>query len=220
MKDLTFTQEYLLCALNPKGSIPLMDSNRIITCMVAGGLLELLNAKAVAVEAKKKVAVLRKLNEDEKHLEPLYDALNTAKPMTVNDIASKYVFSTSKRINEFMRSLSLPMQAEGLVSAGTGGLFRNKPLFIPDPKAVSGVIEKIRAEFLEDGPIQDETVVLGALLQKSGLIGNYFSKYESDRLKKRLDEVKKSEAGSLVKEMIDYIDLMFIAIAVSSASSV
>jgi len=71
---------------------------------------------------------------------------------------------------------------------------------------VTKVVEKLRAEFLEEGTVSDETIVLGALLNKSGLIKKYFSKYETQKLNNRLKEIKQSEAGALIKKMIDYID--------------
>lgn len=220
MTDLSYTQEYLLCALNSKGSIPIMNSNRVITCIVAGGLLELLQSHAVSFDAKKKMVIERNLNENEVHLEPLYNTIKSSKPMTIKDIASKYVFATSKRLNEFMEALSITMKKNRCVSSETGGLFHNKTLLIPNNDEVLKIIEKIKAEFLEDGNVQDEAVVLGALLQKSGLIKNYFSKFESQRLKERLEEIKKSEAGSLVKEMVEYIDTMVAVIIAASSAGI
>ena len=76
------------------------------------------------------------------------------------------------------------------------------------------VIEKLRAEFLEQGEISDEVIVLGALLNKSGLIKKYFSKYEVQKLNERLKEIKQSEAGVLVKQLVDYIDTLIVIISI------
>ncbi len=219
MNDLSYTQEYLLCALNPKGKIPVTNSSHIIACIVAGGLLELLQSRAISIGAKKKVVTERSLNENEAHLKPLYDTIKGGKPMTVKDIAGRYVFATNKRINEFIETLSFALKENNFVIARTGGLFHNKTLLIPDNNAVTRIIEKVRAEFLEEGNIQDETVVLGSLLQKSSLIKNFFSKFESQKLKTRLEEIKKSEAGSLVKEMVEYIDAIIAVIVVNASIS-
>lgn len=219
MNGLSYTQEYLLCALNSKGKIPVMNSSHITACIVAGGLLELLQSHAASIGVKKKIVIERSLNENEKHLEPLYNTIKSGKPMSVNDIAVKYVFASSKRLNEFIEALSKTMKEGRYVTAGTGGLF-HKALLIPNNDEVLKVIEKIRAEFLEEGSIQDETIVLGALLQKSSLIKNYFSKFESRKLKERLEEIKKSDAGSLVKEMVQYIDTIIAAMAAVNTAGI
>lgn len=213
MKDLSFTQEYLLCALSPKGAFPALKSTEITVCLVAGGLLELLHLHVISIDEKKKIIVEKDLEPNEFHLEPLYTEIKNSKAMNVKDVASKYVFGSAKLLNEFIQALTLPMSDSHIVSVETGGLFHNKTLYIPNNDEILKIIEKIRAEFLEKGTVSDENVVLGALLQKSGLIKNYFSKYESDRLKERINEIKKSEAGSFVKEMVDYIDTLIAVLA-------
>ena len=162
---------------------------------------------------KKKVIVEKELDQNEPHLEPLYNTIKNAKPMNIKDIAAKYVFSTGKLLNEFVQALSMPMAKNHFVSAETGGLFHNKTLFVPNNEEVLRIIEKIRAEFLENGTLSDETIILGALLQKSDLIKNYFSKFESEKLKERLNEIKKNQSGSLVNEMVNYIDTLVAVIA-------
>lgn len=38
MTKLSFTQEYLLCALTPKGTLPTLRNTEVASCLVAGGL--------------------------------------------------------------------------------------------------------------------------------------------------------------------------------------
>ena len=52
MKDLSITQEYMLCAMNEKGKISGFDTNKLV-CMVASGLLELQMADCIQLEKKK-----------------------------------------------------------------------------------------------------------------------------------------------------------------------
>jgi hypothetical protein len=106
----------------------------------------------------------------------------------------------------FVRSNTTAYSIRPSIAGGLSISFSNKTLFLPNSGETSKIVEKVRAEFLEKGEISNETVALSALLYKSGLIKNYFSKYEVNKLKERLEEIKKSEAGSLVKEMVDYIE--------------
>ena len=60
MRDLTLSQEYLLCAVNEKGRLPHLGVERTV-CLVAAALLELQLEGCVAVD-KKYVTVTAPLN--------------------------------------------------------------------------------------------------------------------------------------------------------------
>mgnify|MGYP003249372634 CR=1 FL=1 len=51
MRDLTLSQEYLLCAVNEKGRLPHLGVERTV-CLVAAALLELQLEGCVAVDKK------------------------------------------------------------------------------------------------------------------------------------------------------------------------
>lgn len=208
MSDLSYTQEFLLCILKPQGTIPTFYSTQISTCLVAGGILELLNLNVISINDKKKIVVNNGTTLEKEYLRPLYQVICNSKKKDVKDIVSRYIFGTGKLLNEYIKSLSIPMVKENLISLETGGVFKTKTLYIPNEESVLRVVEKIRAEFLEGGPVSNETIILGALLYKSSAIKRYFSQYESDILKNRLNEVKKSKEGSFIKEMVDYIETL------------
>lgn len=213
MKNLSYTQEFLLCILKPQGTIPALYATQISTCLVAGGILELLNLNVISIDQKKKIIVNNETELKKEYLRPLYQVICNSKKKNVQDIASQYVFATNKLLNEYIKSLSSPMVKDNLISIETGGVFKTKTLYLPNEEGVLRVIEKIRAEFLEDGAVSNETIILGALLYKSGAIKRYFSQYESDKLKDRLNEIKNSEEGYFIKEMVDYIDTLIAVVA-------
>lgn len=217
MKDLSFTQEFFLCALKPKGSTTLTGSIESSTCLLAGVLLELLMDGYIAIDDKKKVLINQELSSDKMYLASIYEFIQNNKPMKVETIAEKYAFDF-KKPDELFRLVGSSLVKGSYASEESGkGLFKNKVGFIPNENEVTKVIEKLRAEFLEQGEISDEVVVLGALLNKSGLIKEYFSKYEVQKLNERLKEIKQSEAGVLVKKLVDYIDIWFVIISASGS---
>lgn len=213
MHDLSYTQEFLLCILKPQGTIPALYSTQISTCLVAGGILELLNLNVISVDEKKKIEVNKDTELKKEYLRPLYQVICNSKKKNVKDIASQYVFGSGKLLKEYINSLSSTMIQDNLISIETGGMFKTKIRYIPNEDGVIKVIEKIRAEFLEEGFVSNETIILGALLYKSGAIKRYFSQYESDILKNRLNEIKNSEEGYFIKEMVDYIDALIAIVA-------
>ncbi len=213
MKNLSFTQEFFICALKPQGSTTLTNSTESSTCLLAGGILELLMDGYIALDDKKKMFISKDLSSDKMYLTPIYELIKTDKPMKIQTIAEKYAFDFTLA-NEFFKSVGYSIVADGcVVEQGNQGLFKNKVRFKPNENEVTKVVEKLRAELLEEGNVSDEAIVLGALLNKSGLIKKYFSKYEMQKLNDRLKEIKQSEAGVLIKQMVDYIDTWIIILS-------
>ncbi len=213
MKNLSFTQEFFLCALKPQGSTTLTNSTESSTCLLAGGILELLMDGYISIDDKKKMFINKDLSTDKMYLTPIYELIKNNKPMKIETIAEKYAFDFTLP-NEFFKSIGYSIVADGyVVEEANQGLFKNKVRFLPNEKEVTKVVEKLRAELLEEGNVSDEAIVLGALLNKSGLIKKYFSKYEMQKLNDRLKEIKQSEAGVLIKQMVDYIDTWIIILS-------
>jgi len=217
MKDLSFTQEFFLCALKPKGSTTLTNSIESSTCLFAGALLELLIGGYIEFDDKNRVLVKQSLSAGKEYLSFIYEFISNNKPMKVETVAEKFVFDF-KKPDELFQLVGRSLMKDGYIEEESGkGLFKNKVSFIPNESEVTKVIEKLRAELLEQGEISDEVVVLGALLNKSGLIKKYFSKYEVQKLDERLKEIKKSEVGVLVKKLVDYIDTWIVIISTSGS---
>ena len=214
MKNLSFTQEFFLCALKPQGSTTLTHSTESSTCLLAGGLLELLMDGYISID-NKKVFVNKELSSDKMYLAPIYELIKKNKPMKIETIAEKFAFDF-KRPDELFQSVGCSIVEDGHVAEESNqGLFKNKLRFLPNESEVTKVVEKLRAEFLEEGNVSDEVIVLGALLNKSGLIKKYFSKYEIQKLNDRLKEINQSEAGVLIKKMVDYIDTWIVILSTS-----
>lgn len=219
MKDLSISQEYVLCSLNEKGKFPAL-STEIPVCVLAGGLIELLASNCIQIDEKNKVCVIGNLSEKQFHLKSLFDWLNTSKPMKIEKITQEYSLTfTDKRLNALVTDIGNSLADRGCVTSRKGGIFGNKFYFIPNPDEVDKVIQKIRAELLENGTISDETVALVSLLEKSHQIKKYFSKYESEQLKARLKEIKEAPSNQLVKQMVDYVDMIIAVTAVAAIST-
>lgn len=219
MNDLTITQEYLLCSLNEKGSLPLLGTE-IPICLLAGGIIELFQSQCVAFNEKKKIIITNDLNPNLLHLKSLYELIKNKKPMDVKKIAGEYAMSFSeKNIKNLVSDISESLSQKNCVNVESGGLFGNKTCHIPCTNEVDKIIQKVRAELLEEGNVSDETIALVSLLDNSLLLKKYFSKYETAQLKSRLKEIKESPSNQLVKQMVEYIDSIMIAIVAGSSAS-
>jgi hypothetical protein len=210
MNNLSYSQEYFLCAVNGKGNIPELKSPEISSCLIIGGILELLGKGYITRDEKNRVSVQKPLDDSVPYLEPLYETIASfKKPKDVISAAEPYLFnlSSEKPFNKLLSAYGTSLVAAGCADElAAQGLRKAKTKYAPKPEAVTRIIEKVRAEFLEDGTLTDEIIYLAALLDKSTLIRDYFSKVEAATLKRRLKEVRTSEAYASIKVILDYVD--------------
>ena len=218
MRDLSITQEYLICTLNKKGALHSTNPKASV-CMIIGGLLEMQMEKCISMEDKK-VIVSAELPEHMSYLKPLYDVINQKKPMKAQKVVETYYASfTGKKLNMLLDALLDQLKSADAVEPVKTGLLGNKEAFAPKKEAVTGVIEKIRAELLEDGDVSEDVIALTVLLDKSGQLKEYFSKYEQKELKEKLEVIRKSKAGTTAKELLWYIDSLDASIMISTMIS-
>jgi len=210
MKDLSIAQEYMICTVNGKGTIS-GNNEKAVVCLVVSGLLEMQLAKCISIN-NKKLSVCADLPEDMAYLKPLYNVINQGKPMKVAKAVEAYTVAfTNKKLYELEDALMESLKEASVVEPVKAGLLGNKESYAPKKDIVTGIIEKIRAELLENGEISEDVIALTALMDKTGNLKDYFSKYEQKELKNKIKAIKKSEAGTLAKEMIEHIEALEMA---------
>ena len=223
MKDLSVTQEYLLLALNKGGKLSIWRSG-VQTSFIVAALLELLSNGDIKITGKKKkVEVAKELNEEFNYLLPIYNYIKDSKSKTLKVIASDYIFAfTSKKINKLIMAVGNSLVDHNCATKKVKkSLFGKRiELFYSNISDVDHIIQKLRAEFLEEGTLMDETIILTSLLNKTSLLKKYFSKYESSQFKERLKEIKASPTHKMIKEILDYIDGLYTAMIVASTSNI
>ena len=206
MKDLSITQEYLICAVNSKGKISGFGSEKLI-CLIASGLLELQLEGCIKID-KKKVTVMNNLPEERLYLKPLYDFVNQQKPVKLEKVLEAYNYSFKDRGYELVNSIGASLKDLDLVEVTCAGIFGNKNAYIPNSNAVHYVVDMIRAEFLEDVEVTEDIASLIILLDKSKVLKTYFSEYEQKEIKKKLKEITNSDTGKSIKDMVNNVEYM------------
>lgn len=219
MKALSITQEFLLCSLSEKGKLPVIGKE-VSVCLLASGLIELLLNNCIQVDEKNTVNVIGDLDEKQGYLKSLFNRLSESGPVKIEKIAQEYCLGlTEKRLNMLIIDIGKSLEGLGCVTSEKSFFFKSKLRFVPNTDEVDKVIQKIRAELLENGPISDETVALVSLLEKSKQIKQYFSSYEAKQLKSRLKEIREAPTNQLIKQMVDYVDSLVTIITVTAATS-
>lgn len=213
MRDLSISQEYYLCAVNEKGSISSFAAEKLV-CLVASALLDMKLADCIEIE-NKRVQVIGDLPEELSFLDSLYDFIHVGKPVKVEKILEEYTYSmTDKRLKRLMADLGRSMEEDGITKEVVSGLFGGKSSYVPNQKAVELVIDKVRAEMLEEGTVTEEVAALIVLLDISKSMKYYFSKYEQKKIKEKLERLLHDPNGKMVKEMVDYVQNMMAMITI------
>ncbi len=147
--------------------------------------------------------------------------MNQGKPVKLDKVFETYMVAfTDKKLHELTDSIMNSLKDANVVIPVKAGIMGNKENYVPAKETVNYVIEKIRAELLEDGELTEDVIALTALLDRAGYLKDYFFKHEKSELKRRLSEIKDSEAGKSVKDMVNNVEgivsLMLITAGVSS----
>lgn len=215
MKNLSLTQQYLLCVLKKNGKVSSLGMEKIL-CLSASGVLELLMDEVIAFDGKK-ITVYCSLPEEKRYLYPVYEVIKKKQPVKFEEIVEYFSFSlTSQHSNELVEAIGESLALIGCVQKEKGGVFGGKNLYIPNETDVDCIVQSIRAELLEDGELSEDVVALTALLNKSGDIQKYFSAYEKKDLKKRLKEIKDNPQNKMIQKVAHYIDSLLVMIVVAA----
>jgi len=262
MTDLSYTQEFYLCAVNQKGKFPWTNAEAS-RCLLAGAAMELLESGVVARDAKGRLVIGRAwgdgtverplgeaaagdglvrpaeaqetayqappepaepgpAGEPGAYLRPLYEEIaGFPKPKALDGLAEYYLMGlTSKHLARLMQAIGASLweaECADVIPDDDPARIR----YAPRHDATMRVVEKIRSEVLEAGAMPDDMLTLVFLLDRSGIIRDYFSKIDVAALKARLKEVRQSPVPSAAREMLDKIDQdMAVMMAVISASTV
>lgn len=214
--NLSIAKEYLLCSMDKKGNIDSYLSLRPQVCFTCSCLLELLYEDVISIKDKK-IYIEKDLTEANIYLLPLYEFIKNSKPMKFEKIVEAYHFSTNtKRMKTLFDSVKNSLIEDGCtVTIEKNTVLGNKTYIKSKDEFKDNIVQKIRAEILECGKLDTSTSILVSLLDKSELLKTYFSKYESKCLKERLKEIQNDSNNQIIKQSVDYIDAVFVAIIVS-----
>lgn len=221
MTQLTITEEFILCALNYKKKVSSLYSTEYNVCIISGLLLELLAKNVIQFDEKKKIIVTNQSNVLTDYEKVLVEYISSKKPLNAKKLIEVISFSmSSKLIKSVVEGVLQSLIAKECVTVKSQHkLFGEKLTYTTNDHAVNIVIEKMRAELLEDGEISDEVIVLTSLLLESKLLPNYFSKHETKQLKDRIAEVKNSDERKFIKEVLDHVESAMMAIIVAASVS-
>lgn len=222
MKELNLVQEYAVCAMAGKKNLKLIWSDFPHTgCTVGAVFCQMMMDGSLELDEKKRVIRTGRLPEDVLYLRELWERIGESKPKKLQSWIQELTFNFTVKKNRFLYDgLIASLREAGCVeTVSQKGLFGFKRREQIKKERADAVVEKIRAEFLEDGELTDETAVLSMLLKQSGELKRYFSKYEEKAWKERLKQLKENETASLIRTALEEMETVIVAIIAASGSA-
>lgn len=200
LNDLSIPQEFALLALD-------RDTNKLKSFFrmhiqlytVMACFLELLIDGKIKFEDNDTITVTSMAPTGEKYLDRLLQIVSDEKPKKIQKWTS-YFYYKHKEIYKLV--------IESLVNQGVLEINDSKILnIIPVKKYINitndrnRIVERIRAELLEAGKLEEHTIALVLFLNAKNMLKDYFSDFENKALKQRLAALRNEEIYSKIKSV-------------------
>jgi len=196
MERLSFPLEFFVCSASKK-----REPNPV--CLIMGGIVELLNLGYINRTEKDKLVPAKPLDDVLPYLKPLYDKITEAKkPHTAKQVVESF---NGKQTQKLISAYKAVLLESGYADEVPNSRHKKKNAIVPITALVKETIARVRAEMLSDAEISGEVILLVTLLDASGQVGDYFSKFEKNDFKKRIKEVQKNESGALIREVLSQL---------------
>lgn len=203
MRDIQISESFLLLSLNEKGGVAPIGSMRIRAYLIASGILELALEDIILI-SDDQVTTKIELPADKQFLRPIYNEILTEGPLDFKKLARKLVTDRSL-FNDLFDSIGDSLVDLNVVTKKSGGIFSHSNFFVGGETSKQQIVEQIRAELLEEGPVTKDTIVMASLLMGSHTLKNYFSKFEEVDLNDKLSELRNEKSNEDIFAMVDRI---------------
>lgn len=215
MNRKSTAQEYYTLMIDKRGLLPAMYRDEAGAGLTASAFIDLIVNDIVAVE-KKKITVIKDLPDGLEYLEALYTYLKE-KPRTMEKTMTD--FYAGSRNRKLAEKIGESLYKDGVAAEDAGGLFGSKRVFIPEKDYKEELAAIIRSAVREE-EMSPPDVALIWILQQTNCLKQYFSKHETDQLKRKLKEIKKDPLNKQLANMIDYVSDMTAVMAAVAVTAI
>ncbi|MBJ8054808.1 GPP34 family phosphoprotein [Bacillus cereus] len=224
LKELTIPQEFALLALDREtNKFKAMFRQHVELYTTMACLIELSLKNKVKFEEDDTVTLLETTSTGDKSLDRLLEIVKSEKPKKIKKWAS-YFYNHMFKQREIYK-----LVLETLIEKGILKVENTEILFVFPKKEYVDVdntrhyiVEKIRAELLEENNVEFNTVVLVLFLEQKKMLEDYFSDYERKALKQKIEQLRKEETFKSIKSIdktIKTIEASIVAVIAASATT-
>ncbi|MEI4802477.1 GPP34 family phosphoprotein [Bacillus sp. FJAT-51639] len=221
LKELTIPEEFVLLSLDREtNKLKSIFRQHIALYTVMACIVELSLKGKVKFEDDDTVTILDFTSTRDKSLDRLLEIMTSEKPKKLKKWAS-YFYNHMFKQREVYK-----LVVEGLVEKDVLEVENTEILFVvPKKKYVdvantrNYIVEKIRAELLEEGNLEEHTIVLALFLNAKKMLNDYFSEFERKALKQKIEQLRKEEMFETIKSIDKAIKNIDASIATIAASA-
>jgi hypothetical protein len=183
-------------------------------------LVELALKGKVKFEGDDTVTIVDSSPTGEKSLDRLLEIMTSEKPKKIKKWVSYFYNHMFKQREVYKLVVESLVEKEVLEMENTEIMF-----VVPTKKYVDAantrhyIVEKIRAELLEEGNVEEHTLVLVLFLHVKNMLNDYFSKFERKALKQKMEQLRKENIFATITSMDKAIRNIDAAIAASAAAA-
>lgn len=201
MMVISLTQRFFLCTETGSESVDIRDEKGMFG-LVAAALLELELSGCVCIE-EKKVRACAPLSEGCAPLAPLYNYIQRKGPVSVGKIArASFVkdillppLPNDSLSWQLRQSVGTALELRGLAQSRDG----KKALYLPTLEAMQAEFAELRATLIDRTlPLDGDTAALALLLDKMGVLAEYFSEAECEQMRDALTQAAQREENAAV----------------------
>lgn len=221
LKDLTIPQEFVLLALDREtNKLKSIFRQHIALYTVMACLVELSLKGKVQFEDDNTVTILDSTPTGDKAIDRLLEIMTSKKPKKVKNWASYFYQHWYKQREIYKLVVESLIEKDILKVENTEILFvLPKKKYVDVASTRNYIVEKIRAELLEEGNVEEHTVVLVLFLNAKKMLNDYFSDFERKELKRKIAQLKKEKVFETIKSIDKAIRNMDAAITTSASAA-
>ena len=219
MNNTSITEKYALCMLKEKKKLydDILISYLFISMIVEMMLDDNLEIENNKVKLNNKVPVTKYNKIFYEMIKKLLEDLKKEE-ISIQRILNHISYSLKKR-TEVIDSLKEEMVEHNLLSIEhKKWLLGDKEQIVINEEKFHSLFQELREEFLENRSLQEDYILLGALLNSTRFLKKFFTKYDREILNQRIKEIKDSPIADKVKfaEQVISDTIMMVVVVAST----
>ncbi|GEM_PF-1667891 len=194
------------------------------TYAVGAVLIGLLAEEAIRIEEKRKLGVARHHIEGDEAARIMLRKLGQSKKRTLKQWIQSF-YSRRKDRSEVFQAVVKPLLRNGDLREEKYRIWFLFPAtrYVPSAASKDRIVQRIRAELLEEGPVTRQTALLTMMLDMSKLLKAYFSDYEQRELRKRLQRLQEEQGDNWksilqIRKAIEELYAVYVSVTTAAAS--
>lgn len=215
LNNLSIPQEFALLALD-------RDTNKLKSIFrmyielytVMACFVELSIDGKIKFEDNDTITVISLEPTEEKYLDRLLQIVSDEKPKKIKEWTSYFYYNHLSKQKEIYKLVIGSLVDQEVLEIKDSEILNIIPIkkYIDTTNNRNRIVEKIRAELLEAGNLEEHTIALVLLLNSKNMLKDYFSNFEYRALKQRLSTLRDEEIYSKIESFEKAIEDMEIGL--------